>query len=263
MHLGTIDYPMEVAAGRVSGEKVVNKYGECPSGLQVTDTDVWDLANATPTQQIWLAPTAARIHTIASTSASDDTGSTGANSVIITYMADWDSQETTETVTGDLNAGIVMENAAVIIHRMIVVPQATSTTANAGLITATAATDGTVTAAIQIGLGQTQMAIYGVPSGCNLFMHDIQVTANKGSGGTVTANMSLMVNPNPDVQTVTFINKHKWGCITAGSSAPEVDFHGTPKKIAGPAIVKLQGISSAADLDVSAWFNGILQDKNE
>ncbi len=261
MHLGTIDYDMEVAAGRVSGEGAINKFGRAPSGIQTTATDVWDRADATPTQQLWLAPTAARIHTIASDSANDDDAGTGANTVIVTYMADWDSMPAEETVTGDLNAGIVMVNAAVIIHRMKVVPQSTSTTPNAGTITATAASDATVTAAIRPGVGQTTMAIYGIPSTCNLYIKELYATMLQGVGATVTSNMNLLVNPNPDTQTLTYLVKHTWGAVGAGSSESDLTF--SPyKKIEGPAIVKIEGTASSADTDVSAGFNGTLQRKN-
>ena len=142
------DWTMEVARGNVTGAKSVNKFGEAPAGIQTTATDIWSRADATPTQQIWLAPTAARIHTIASDSAEDDTGQTGVDTVIVSYLADWDTAEATETVTGDLNAGIAMTASAVIIHRMKVVPQSTTTGVggNVGTIIATAAGDATITA---------------------------------------------------------------------------------------------------------------------
>ena len=144
------DYFSALALGKIPGRAGVDKFGESPGGLQTTATDVWDRADATPTQQIWLAPTAARIHTIASSSANDTTGGTGVNSVKIWYLPDWDTAEASETVTGNLNGGIAMENAAVMIHRKKTIPQATTTSVggNAGTITATAASDGTVTSAI-------------------------------------------------------------------------------------------------------------------
>ena len=200
------DWKTEVAKGNIAGHSCVNKFGEAPDGIQTTLTDIWSRADGAGapggTQKIWLAPTAARIHTIASTSAEDDTGQTGVNQVIISYLADWDTAETTETVTGDLNAGIAMNNAAVIIHRMKIVPQATTTGVggNIGTITATAADDATVTAVILPADGQTEMAIYGFPSTQTAYMTKWRCNIDKVAGAAASADFLLMFNPNPDVQ---------------------------------------------------------------
>ena len=256
-----VDDGFNVAAGNAEDMHPVNKFGRAPTGVQTTASDIWDRCNATPTQQIWLAPTAARIHTIASDSAAgeDDSGGTGATTVIVSYLADWDTKETTETVSGDLNAGIAMTNAAVMIHRMKVVPQATSTTPNEGTITATAATDATVTAQINPGEGQTQMAIYGIPSTQTLYIDDFYMSINKAQATAGTINASLVVNPNPDVQTLAFLIKNTRGVQSTGTSSAPFPF--IPSyKVSGPAIIKLQGIASAADIEGSAGFNARLVD---
>ena len=256
---GPENYALSAARGDVLGVKTLNKFGRAVSGVQSTTTDIWDRADATPTQQIWLAPTAARIHTIASTDAQDTTGGTGVNTVIISYLPDWDTKETTETVTGDLNAGIPMLNAAVMIHRMKTVPQATTADNNVGIITATAATDGTVTAQILALEGQTQMAIYGIPSTQTLYLDDIHGSINKSSGSAATINFKLVVNPNPNVQTVSFLIKNTRGVQSTGTSSEAWNFT-PPYKIAGPAIIKMQGIASTSDVEGSAGFDGYIVD---
>ena len=253
------EYGGEVSRGAYTGHKTVNKFGRAPSGVQTTATDIWDRADAAATQPVWLAPTAARIHTIASDSASDVSGGVGATTVIVSYLADWDTAETTETVSGNLNAGIAMNNAAVMIHRMKVTPQSTSTSANVGTITATAATDATITAQINPGEGQTQMAIYGIPSTQSFDMGIFYATLNKSSAAAGTINLSLKVNPNPDVQTLSFLTKNTRGLQSTGVSASDFAFD-PPYNITGPAIIKLSGIASANDIECSAGFNGVLVD---
>lgn len=251
------DVALRISKGDQTGYMGVNKFGAAPSGIQTTATDIWDRADATPTQQIWLAPTAARIHTIASDSVNDTTGGTGANTVQIKYLADWDTAEAVETVTGNLNAGIAMTNAAVMIHRMKVVPQATSTTANVGTITATAATDGTVTAAILPGNGQTEMAIYGIPSTQTAYLTKWRCNIDKSSVTPATADFQLRVNPNPDVQTVSFLRKNDISLQSTGSNMFESEFN-PYIKITGPAIIKVQAMASAADLDGESAFDLIV-----
>ena len=80
----------------------VNKFGQATNGVQVTDTDIWDRADAAATQQIWLGPTSARIHTIVSSDAADDGApegaGAGAQAIRIWYLPDWDTKEAVEDV---------------------------------------------------------------------------------------------------------------------------------------------------------------------
>ena len=260
--IGDKDFLLEVASDKVPGMSSENKFSrniEVDSGVTA---DVWDGGHTVAsggTSLIWLAPTAARIHTIASTSASDDTGGTGANSVIINYLPDWNTAETTETVTGNLNAGIAMNNAAVMINRMEVIIQSTSTTANAGEITATAATDSTVTARIRAGEGQTQMSIYGVPSIQKLKMGRFYANVNKAGGAAGLLDVTLLANTAPDTNSVVFITKHTFGLQTVGTSAFTIPYYVT-KKFDGPVIVKIQVASNTNDMDVSAGYDLVVRD---
>lgn len=255
----TMDYGLAVAMGLISGKTAVNKFGAAPSGVQTTPTDIWARADSVPTQQIWLAPTASRIHTIQSDSASDTTGGVGVNTVVVSYLADWNTAEQSETVTGNLNAGIAMSASAVMINRMECIPQATTTTVglNVGTITATAATDGTITAVISPGDGQTEQAIYGVPSTQNFYMKSWFASIDKSSVAAATCDFQIRVNVNPNVQTVAFTRKHDVSPQSTGTNNIQRTFD-PPLKFAGPCIIKVQAIASAADIDGESSFGGYL-----
>ncbi|MBT7349701.1 hypothetical protein HN803_02805 [candidate division WWE3 bacterium] len=249
---------MEIARGKVSGYTCVNKFGRAPSGVQTTVTDIWDRADATPTQQIWVAPTQARVHAIVSSSTSDDgdPAGVGARTIQVYGLTDWDTDEVSEVITLNGTGSVNTVNSYVIIHRMKVLTKG-ATNVNVGVITATAATDSSVTATILAGQGQTQMAIYGVPSTQKLFMYDWYGSINKASGAAGEINLSLLVNPEPDVEEINFVVKNTRGIQSTGNSSPEWAFK-PPFTVAGPAIVKIQGIASAADIEGSAGFDAIM-----
>jgi len=361
---------MGAAKGLYETVFATNKFGRAVAGLQTTKTDIWDQADATPTQQIWLAPTAARIHAIASDDAEDvgtfgiltmtdnftdadtvnvagktytfedeltgagdgnvhiaanisasidnliaainltttdstdfsygttahpvttilatiETGDlmnlyantnlaagdtlatetstsdgswgdttmqdgTGAQEVKVYGLKTWDLAETNETVYLRGAFPVNTVNSYVIIHRMKVVTWADSV--NVGNISATAATDATVTAEINAGEGQTQMAIYGVPSTETVFMTQYYSSINKSVNNY--ADISLLVNPRPDVEETQFLTKHTQGMASTGTSYLRHEFH-PYFKIVGPAIIKMQGVGNASDIDASAGFDMI------
>jgi len=250
------DYGIRAAQGRyIVG--TVNKFGRTINADSGVATDVHDQADDTATDvPVWLAPTTARIHTLVSSSATDDAASTGLKTVKVSYLADWDTAEASETVTMDGTDGVAMSNAAVIIHRIKPLTWGTSGV-NVGKITATAASDGTITAQINVGQGQTQMAVYGVPSIYTLYLESLYAYFNKAGGNTAAVDISLLVNPIPGTVTTKYVVKHTMGLFATGTSGARHVFS-PPKKIDGPAIVKVQALPGANDLDISAGFDGYL-----
>lgn len=257
--LSVSDSSVEIPQGNVDGQTSVNKFGRSSNVDTAIDTDIWDRANAVDNQPIWLAPTAARIHTIASDNVNDTTGGTGANSLEIFYLPDWNTKETSEILTGNLNAGIAMANAAVIIHRMRVIPQATSTSINVGTITATAAVDGTVTAQIQPNRGQSQMAIYGIPSVQIAYLTQFYGSVLRANAAAAFIDARLLFNPAPNINTNVWLVKHTSGIQTTGSN-PFLHSYIPYNKFIGPGIIKLQAAGNANNLDVSVGFDLILVD---
>ena len=254
------DFFLEVARGNIPGMYPVNRFGHAPDGMQLTATDVWDLANATPTQQIWVAPTTARIHQITSTSTSDDGApvGVGARTIEIFGLTGWGANEVSETLTMNGTTDVPTANAYVIIHRMRILTKG-ATNVNVGQITATADTDSSITAVILAGQGQTGMAILGIPSTQKFYIEEVYGSIGETGGSAAAIDLQLLVNPEPDAELLNFRHEHTYSVTKSGSSSVEETFH-PPKEIVGPAIIKVQGLSSAADQDVDAGFDGILVD---
>lgn len=259
------DFDLEVAKGSVSGHFGVNKFGKAPAGIQTTITDIWDRADASPTQQLWVAPTQARIHDITSSSTNDDgtpeAAGSGAQAVRIWGLTDWDTKEVNEDVILNGTANVATSNLYVIIHRVKVIKLGNTYNINAGTITATAQTDNTVTAQIDIGNGQTLMAIYGVPSVQTLFLKDFEINShNTGNPSTVVeVDFEMLVNENPDIDETVFLVKANIGLIASGTSSFIKEYR-PPLPIPGPAIIKFQAISTLADTEGVAEFDAILID---
>lgn len=248
---------LNVARGLVSGMKAVQVWGHAPSGVQTTLTDLWDRANATPTQQIWLAPTAARIHAIVSTSASDDgsPAGIGARTVTVYGLTSWSTAETSETVTLNGVGAVNTANSYVVIHRMVVATSGASGP-NVGTITATAATDATITAVILPTGGTTEMAIYGIPSIQTAYLSKFHASVNDAAAAG-RVDFYAKVNTNPASFPTVFTIVRTFCLANNGTNAYDDSFD-PPIKIVGPAIIKLSGIGSAVDIDASGGFDLIL-----
>ena len=245
------DFYFRVAAGTITGMSAVNKFGmNMDVDTATVPEDIWSRGG------VWVKPTQARQHAIVSTDAKDDSAGTGARTVRIYGLTAWTTAQTSEDVTMDGTTPVNTSGSYVIIHRMQCLTFGTDGT-NAGTITATAATDATVTAEIAIGKGQTLMAIYGIPSTQTAYMTGYYISVNR-SAVAVTADMDLLVNEAPNAATGGFVVKHDLGLNTVGSSYLPHQFN-PPLKISGPAIIKLSAANvSANDTNISAGFDLVL-----
>jgi hypothetical protein len=258
---------LSIARNLVTGMFSVNKFGrniEIDSGVTA---DIWDGGHrigAGGVSLIWVAPTQTRIHAIVSTSDEDsDTGGIvaqgdGARTIRVFGLTDWDTNEVSEDIIMDGTNAVNTSNSYVIIHRILVLTKGDDALGpNVGVITATAATDGTVTAQIRVSQGQTQMAIYGVPSTQKAYIGRIYANVNKSGGAAGLLDVSLLSNPEPDNELTNFLTKHTFGLQTVGTSAFTIPYY-TPKVIEGPTIIKIQTSSNTNDMDVSAGFDLVL-----
>ena len=245
----------QIARNLVSGHSNQNILGKAPSGIQITATDFWDRADATPTQQIWVAPTQARIHDITSSSASDDGDpvGVGARTIRIWGLKTWDTAEVSEDIILNGVSNVPTANSYVIIHRMQVLTKG-ATNINVGIITATAQIDSTITAQINVGEGHTHMAIFGIPSIQKAYINYFSTTMLSASTNPATANAvdaHLLINPEPDTELTNFFVRHSMSSSNTASTCCHHSFC-PPLEIAGPAIIKVQGKSFIADTDTTA-----------
>jgi hypothetical protein len=257
-----LHFPLQVAMGNIPGMAPVGKYGQSTNVDSGVVTDIWDGANATDTLTIWVAPTTARIHNIASTSTSDIavTG-VGARTIRIYGLTSWSTAEVSEDINMNGTTNVPTVNSYVIIHRMKVLTKG-ATDVNVGKITATAVTDGTVTAQINASEGQTQMAIYGWPSIQDAYITQVYGSILRATLGTAEAQADVryLVNPEPDVELLNFQIKHPTMSGSRANSPFNQPFN-PYVKIEGPAIIKMQAIGSAANLAVAGGFGMVLVDK--
>lgn len=239
---------LEIAKGNVTGHASVNKFGR-NTDVDTAEEDVWDGGGT------WVAPTAARLHDIASTSASDASAGVGARTIEVYGLTSWTTAEVSETITMNGTTNVPTVNSYVIIHRMKVLTKG-ATDVNVGIITATAQTDSTVTAQINASEGQTQMAVYGVPSTQSLYLTRMYGSLNK-SGPSGGVDLALLWNPEPDAELTNFQVKSTRGLALDGTSSVDAKPE-PPAGYDGPGILKISAIGSAINNDVSAGFDGIL-----
>tara|TARA_Y100000310_G_scaffold325444_1_gene388913 strand:- start:1362 stop:2189 length:828 start_codon:yes stop_codon:yes gene_type:complete len=258
---------LDIARGRQGNLSHINKFGETTNADAGVTTDLHDGANATDDVDIWVAPTQARIHAIVSTSDNDsDTGGVvaqgdGLRTLRIFGLMDWDTAETSEDIVMDGTTAVNTVNSYVIIHRMKALTKGGNAAGpNVGVITATAASDGTVTAQMGAGHGQTLMAVYGVPSTQTLFICRYSASfVGVGAAPSGAIGIQLVANPEPDADLIGFLVKDTEAVLAAGSSHFQHVFN-PPFEIEGPAIVKIQAIAATGtnNASVSGGFNGIL-----
>lgn len=252
------DFGLQVSLGKVPGYASLNKYGkalDCDSG---DPTDIWDGANGSLSTKIWAPPTQARVHQLTSSSVDDTVSGSGARTVKVYYLPDWDTEE--KSITVDLaGASNVALPSAVIIHRMKVKTSGTGGV-NAGDLTATADVDSTITAAILTGENQTQMCIYGIPSPVNARISLYYASIIKATGSTQRADGKVLMMPDPATNAANntaWTNKEDFNLVE--SNPPwEHDYKNHPKKTDGPCIIKMQVTCNSNDVKCIAGFDGVV-----
>lgn len=243
------EWYFEVAAGNVAGYYAVQKFG-FNTAVGTTQETIWDAGGA------WVAPTAARVHNIVSTSTDDDLAGAGAQKIRIYGVTSWtDSSEVYEDIEMDGTTNVPTTNSFVCIHRMLVIQQGASASGpNVGVITATAVTDATVTAQMNAQEGQTQMAIYGIGDKQTIFVTGFYGDAARNSS---SVGVTLQLEYNDAVVTDetdgSFLTKHTIGGTQTGG-LPLQHMYQPPNRFVGPGILKLSAEATASGTEVAGGF---------
>ena len=250
------DFMLDVARGKIAGISHINKFGKNDLLANNVTADIWDggitLASGGDSL-IWLPPTAARIHQLAS-SDDEDGGAgtdTGALTIEIFGLAgNFELQQETLTLNGTTN--VATAETYIIIHRMVI-QTVGSSGANLGIIRATADTDGTVTARINVGNNQTLMAIFQCPAATTCYMTDLTGHILRAGGVNAIADMNLFVQPFGG----GFQIKETSSLVLGGSSDFEEVF--SPYKVfPAKSIIKMQGDSGTNANMLSGSFDLIM-----
>lgn len=232
---------LEIAAGSITGASSLNKFGR-NADIDTAAEDIWSQGGN------WTPPTAARVHALVSSNAADAAAGTGARTVEIQGL-DANFAMQTETVTLNGVTPVNTVGSYWIIHRMVV-KTAGSGGYNVGAITATAATDATVTASIPALTNQTLMAIWQVPANNTFFLGRYYASINALTAAK--ADVELWVKPFGE----TWQMKHIIGIASDGSGVVDMLFC-PPMRFTEKSIIRMRASTSANNSDVSAGFDGI------
>ena len=251
---------LAIARGNVSGITHINKFGRNPdidpaassTAVNIGRT-IWDGGIAGAVN--WLAPTAARIHQIVSTDADDDgaPGGAGARTVRVYGLdANFALQQEDVVLNGTSNVATV--KTYTMIYRIIVLT-AGATGYNEGAITATADSDGTVTAKITAQNNQTLMAVYQIPAATKGYMYHYYASLHKTGGAAKFADVFLLSMRDGGVWRI----RDATDLASDGSTYLERNFD-VPKVFEAKELIQIVANPSADAQDISAGFDLILVD---
>lgn len=246
------------ALGEIEGVVSIGKFGYSQNVDNGVATDLHDGANATNDQDLIVAPTAARVHAIVSSSASDAAAGVGARTMRVYGLTAWDAKETSEVVTLNGTTPVNTANAYVFINRMVVLTKG-ATSVNVGNITATAATDGTVSTRILAGNGQTEFGALAVPSVQRVVLLRIYASVMRSSPSAAAVDLTLKLNPTPTAELLNFLTIHRFALDSDATSRDSVTYE-SPRVYDGGCIIKLQASATADNTFVSGGFDVLLID---
>jgi len=235
-------YLYDIAEGLISGHNPLHKFGANKDADSPNEETIWTGGG------IYVYLSSASILKISSASAADTVPSgTGAKTVQI-YGLDSSFNEQNETIslTGQTSVNTVNQYRR--IFRMII-RSAGSTGSNEGIVyagtgTVTAGVPATVYAQIEIGINQTQMALWTVPDGMSLFITSLNATENNNKRGVCR----LYIRPENEVFQLK-------ADLAVANSSSNREFS-LPLKIDSRSDIEFRVLSDVLNSDITAAFDG-------
>lgn len=237
-----IGYDLQIARGMVPGLSAISKFGS-NDDIDVGTEDVWSEGGT------WVAPTQARVHDVVSSIAADTAAGTGARTVLVVGL-DGSYAVVSEVMVLNGLAPVATVRSYAIVYTISVLTAGTGGT-NAGKITATARTDGTVTAAAPAGKGNARMAIYQVPDGYDGFVWSFFCGVHRTASARLDAELCSM---EPGAR---WIVQQSVPVHVGGTSFVRHDFK-YPLHLRARDTVKLQGTSDSNNTEAHGGFEILL-----
>lgn len=246
--------PYEIALGFRAARRLTHWTAKGRNTDIDTGTDPEDIWNGSTA--LWVAPTQARIHDIASSSTNDDgsPAGTGAHYVTI-YGLNRHGEMVSEEKTLNGTSNVATEYSYIMIYHMTAHRQYGSALAqNAGNIDATAQTDATVTCRIPTSMGASQMAVFQVPRGHTGYVVSYAGNINRTTATEADVYLYAMPHRSYVWQQLDTSSMHSTG---AGGFHTKFD---VPIPLSELTTVKLQAEVNNDNADLSGRFTLLIYD---
>lgn len=244
------DFNQEVARGTQTGYTLWNKFGYNSDIDSASGETIWAVGGN------FQRMTSADTLDIVSSSANDDDGGTGVNSVVI-YGVDENWAAQIEVITMDGTTTVTTSNQWLGVNRVAIFLAGSGET-NAGNITVTATTAATTQAYLPAGDGVTQQCIFFVPADTNFITEWVWVNCLKLTGGGGSPRVQIKM------QVYSAVNNAQQEVFRAGLDTDVdniLDLNpNLPFPIGEKSIVWLEATTDQNNTEISARFSGTLID---
>jgi hypothetical protein len=241
-------HEIRVSQGRVQGHSTVHVFGRNPS-VGLSEEVIWSQGGDYPPFDLTAATT---FRLRAGGNVNDDAAGSGAREVTCECL-DGSFVETSETITTAGASASAATTATCIRWRQCwVSASGTLHGANAGTIIIET-TAGDAVAAIQTGLGQTQLGVFTVPAGKTAFVASFAVMAE----GTKNADVCLFAMPNADDIVAPFPSPRLVQDLP-GVAGPFKFTHDTWERYPERTDLWVTGIAPVSTIDVATEIELVL-----